>query len=394
MDGNDKWISADKRTDKLAIRFRVQGQQFFIASGLKDSPRNRELVRIKRDQIMADIALERFDPTLKSYEFRVDKYSSTKLVDLQQENKYKYDLVQLWEKFTTYKAALLEQTTILVRYRAIARYIHKLPTHSLDEAAQIRDWLLGNTTHTMAWENLMMYSHCCDWAVNSGLISDNPFIRLKIPKPKKSEDDYRAFTLEQRDLIIAAFEVHRVHSHYAPLVKFLFWTGCRLGEAFALTWGDVQANCTRIHFNKSCNLYHINKGTKNNKRRVFPTAGDSRLQQLLISIRPQSPPPNQLVFTSKLGKPLSSDIIQNFWNGVSNKQNNKTYFYPGVVRELATQSKCPYLKPYATRHTFATWAITSGVSPDKVALWIGDKVQTVLQHYCHPNVVDSECPDF
>jgi len=37
----------------------------------------------------------------------------------------------------------------------------------------------------------------------------------------------------------------------------------------------------------------------------------------------------------------------------------------------------------------ATWAITSGVSPDKVALWIGDQVETILRHYCHPNLVDS-----
>ncbi|WP_242038916.1 hypothetical protein [Anabaena lutea] len=50
--------------------------------------------------------------------------------------------------------------------------------------------------------------------------------------------------------------------------------------------------------------------------------------------------------------------------------------------------------PYSTRHTFATWAIASGITPDKVALWIGDEVATVLKHYCHPNVVEADCPDF
>ncbi|WP_228058291.1 hypothetical protein [Nostoc sp. LEGE 12447] len=54
----------------------------------------------------------------------------------------------------------------------------------------------------------------------------------------------------------------------------------------------------------------------------------------------------------------------------------------------------PYLKAYSTRHTFATCAIAFGVSPEKVAYWIGDNVQTVLRYYCHPDVTKSECPDF
>jgi integrase len=71
------------------------------------------------------------------------------------------------------------------------------------------------------------------------------------------------------------------------------------------------------------------------------------------------------------------------------------YKYSGVVQSLADEEKLTYLKPYATRHTFATWAIiSSGISPDKVALWIGDTVETVLKYYCHPEIVSAECPDF
>jgi integrase len=232
--------------------------------------------------------------------------------------------------------------------------------------------------------------------MSSGLISDNPFEKLKIKKPKKrsTTEDYRAFTLAQRDLIIQVFESHRLYAHHAPLVKFLFWTGARLGEVFALTWGDIQKNCTRIEINKSCNLYAVKKGTKNGKRRTFPTAEGSKLHQLLLDIKP--PPelyrPSDLIFRSSTGRPLNTDILQNFWNGYSNGRESK--FYPGVVRSLAAEGKCPYLKPYACRHTFATWAIASGITPDRVALWIGDEVTTVLKFYCHPDVVSSECPDF
>ncbi|PAX56513.1 hypothetical protein CK510_10225 [Brunnivagina elsteri CCALA 953] len=37
---------------------------------------------------------------------------------------------------------------------------------------------------------------------------------------------------------------------------------------------------------------------------------------------------------------------------------------------------------------------TLGVSPDKVAKWIGDRTETVLKYYCHPEVVEADCPDF
>ncbi|WP_225896084.1 tyrosine-type recombinase/integrase [Dendronalium phyllosphericum] len=393
----DKWISVDPRSNRLVIRFWVKGfdKQFFVSTGLSDTPRNRELARLRRDAIATDILLERFDATLSSYQLRPTRNS---IIQPQLISGYAYELGELWEKFTEFKKALLEPTTIAVRYKSTARYINKLPTQSLSAAPEIRDWLLQNTTHGMAWELLVSFSECCQWSINSGLIADNPFERLKIKKPKHSsqQEDSRAYTLEQRDAIIQAFESHRVHAHYADLVKFLFWTGARLGEAFALTWGDIQANSTRILISKSCNLCDYKKGTKNGKRRVFPTKQGSRLQQLLIAMRPalKDYNPNDLIFRSKQGTRINSAIMQRVWNGLPSKSGNRKYFYPGVVRELEALGKLPYLKPYSTRHTFATWAIAMGHSPDRVALWIGDEVSTVLKHYCHPNVVDSECPDF
>lgn len=392
----DKWISSDKRTGKLVLRFHVKGhgKQFFIATGLIDSPKNRELVRVKRDLIASDITLEHFDSTLQTYQFKASRYNPP----VSKNSLYSYDLKELWEKFTEFKKSLLERTTILGKYRGTYRYIAKLPTASLDSAPKIRDWLLANTTHFMAWSLLANFSECCTWAMDSGLIPHNPFEKLKIKKPRRKstqEEDYRAFTLEQRDLIINGFEQHRLYSCYAPLIQFLFWTGCRLGEAFALTWGDISPDCTRITINKSCNLYRVKKGTKNGKRRTFPTTPGSKLQQMLLERKPPAGVfhPTALVFPSKGGQPMNSGLLQRCWFKRTTYRNGRREF-PGVVGELASLGLVPYLKPYATRHTFATWAIANGVTPEKVALWIGDEVSTVLKYYCHPNVVDAECPDF
>lgn len=395
MKDEDYWICKDPDSKKLLLRFRVRGfsKQFFLSTGLKDTKRNREIVRSKRDAIANDIALERFDPTLESYRFRAGGKFTPKAIA---QPKYQYDLQQLWERYTEFQASQLEQTTILTKYHTIANHIERLPTRSLLEAPKIREWALANLTHYIAWNFLNYLSACCLWASDSELITDNPFDKLKIarPKHKSNNDDQRAFTLEQRDLIIKTFENHTSYSCYAPLVKFLFLTGCRPGEAFALTWADISIDCRRISINKSCNGHRILKGTKNGKKRVFPTQPGSRLQQMLLEYRPASYNPADLVFLSKAGRPMSSRLMFSFWHEWKSGGGERTYKYPGVVKALADAREVPYLSPYGIRHTFATWSISSGITADKVALWIGDTVETVLKYYCHPEVVSAECPDF
>lgn len=392
MKDEDYWIHKDPDSEKLFFRFRVRGfsKQFYFSTGLKDTKRNREIVRSRRDAIATDISLERFDPTLNSYRFRTSK------IELASPTPQQLNLQQLWEKFTEFKSTQLEETSILGKYKPISNYIRKLPTQDLAAASAIRDWMLKNYTHYMCWLLLNYFSSCCNWAVNSGLIINNPFAKLKIKKPKKSsqDEDFRAFTLEQRDLIIRSFESHPKYEHYAPLVKFLFFTGCRPGEAFALTWGDISPDCCRIVVNKSRNYRHILKGTKNGTKRVFPCQRGTKLQLLLLSLRPENPKPDDLLFRSKTGKRMNSDIMLDFWKEARSREGEKIYLRPGLVTRLASQGLIPYLPPYSCRHTFVTWAISSGNSPDKVALWVGDTVQTILQHYCHPEVVNAECPDF
>ncbi|MBD2388844.1 tyrosine-type recombinase/integrase, partial [Cylindrospermum sp. FACHB-282] len=361
--------------------------QFYLNSGLKDSAKNRAIVDSRWEEIQREISLGIFDPTLDRYRFGVKEIPEN----------IEYSLSDLWEKFTEFKSSQLEQTTLLGKYKSVGRYINRLPSQKLTDAATIRRWMLANFTGYMAWQLLGTFSSCCDWACKSGLITSNPFVNLKIQKPKKSsrdDDDFRAFTLEQRDIIIRAFESHPKHSHYTALVKFLFWTGCRPGEAFALTWGDISSDCCRISITKSKNYHRILKGTKNGKKRIFPCRSGSKLQSLLLSMRPADAKPTDSVFLSKIGKQMNSDTMDAFWREGRSQRGKVVYQYPGVVRELAAEGKVPYLKPYATRHTFATHAISSGISLDKVAYWLGDNTATVLTYYCHPEVAASDCPDF
>jgi integrase len=378
----DKWITVDPRSGKLLLRFRVKSfpKQFQISTGLKETKRNRDIVRLRRDAISTDISLGQFDPTLERYQFRTSAIKPAPIPP-----KSKMDLGDLWEMFTEFQSTQIEATTIYATYKVVSRTIDRLPSRLLSDAPKIRNWLMENTSQFMASKYLLRFDQCCRWALDEEIIKANPFENLKIKKIKHSTGKCRAFTIEQRDIIISTFDSDDRFSHYSNLLKFLFWTGCRHGEAFALTWKDISPDCLRINISKAKNLLGIEKGTKNGKTRVFQCSPGSKLHSLLLSMKTGSR--DALLFSTKRGRPLTSSALSHAWNRDGKNQI-------GVVKGLANSGKVPYLNPYATRHTFATWAIASGNSPDKVAYWIGDNVNTVLRYYVHPEATKGECPDF
>jgi integrase len=374
------WINPNRKKKILALRFRIKGysKQFFLSTGLIDNARNRSLVRLRRDAIELDIILGNFDDSLEKYKFNFNQSPPAKKIEKPQE----ITLLEIWDKFSQFQETQIEKTTILNKYRQVKNSIVKLPTQSVNSAVAIRDFVIKNLPKISANITLNYYHQACEWAVINGFLKENPFEGLKTKKPRNASK-IKAFTVEQRDIIISAFESNSKYSHYANLVKFLFLTGCRSGEAFALTWNDISLDCRKISIDKSCNFKRIKKSTKNGKSRVFPVAENSKLHKLLLSMGRK----DGLVFRSIEGLPITSHLFYPIWKGYPGS--------PGLVWQLFQDGKLPlYLRPYAARHTFATWAIASGATPDRVARWMGDSLKTILDYYCHPEIVDGDCPDF
>jgi hypothetical protein len=66
------------------------------------------------DAIGTDIALERFDSSLNSYQFQANNDSAA-LVPQKLQAKYAWDLQQLWEKFTDFKS----------KFKSLKRNLHR-----------------------------------------------------------------------------------------------------------------------------------------------------------------------------------------------------------------------------------------------------------------------------
>lgn len=95
-------------------------------------------------------------------------------------------------------------------------------------------------------------SKCFNYAYYSGYISKMPAVNLKIPKTKNTtvitrQAPHVYLTKEQLSAIFNRFPVGS--SSYLPLLIGLH-CGLRLGEAFALTWDDIDFTNKRISINK------------------------------------------------------------------------------------------------------------------------------------------------
>jgi integrase len=270
---------------------------------------------------------------------------------------FSLSLSELWEKYTAYKAQHLAATTIKKDFAVVARHIQQT-CGDLNQAQKIRSQLIELTTLRSAKKSLMQINACCIWAVDFGLIQNNPFEKLKI-KARKPPADIQPFTEQERDRITSAFK--EKEEFYAPLIEFLFLTGCRPSEAIALRWRHIDADLTRINFCEAF-VYGVAKGTKTGKSRIFPI--NSKLRSLLTVIKSKQTRGDDLVFPSKSGLIIDEhNLVRRQWNS---------------ILEGLDITRRPL---YNCRHTFISFCLGKGVQVKQVALWCGNSPRTIWEHY-------------
>lgn len=125
--------------------------------------------------------------------------------------------------------------------------------------------------------------------------------------PKYTHKPGRALT----QLEIAKLIKLSQHTHYHPLLLFLLDTGCRLGEALGLDWGDLQHG--KITISKAYN--QNNKASTMTQVKTFrgirQITLSSNMNQILAPLRPKD---SKLpIFTSPEGCRVSRWNLRRWW---------------------------------------------------------------------------------
>lgn len=355
-------VQIERFRDSIRLRWRSNGKRYSLTIG-KDSKDAIKAARIRAEEINSDITFNRFDATLSKY----GKNKPTVLELIIPEaipaiRAKEISLRNLWDKFLEDKLPHLKAKT-QDEYRNFTRLLDKVEEKGSAisfNALETKHALLSITTADQTRRMLQYFSACCGWGMKHRLIAENPYKGLASDMPKRSSitnPTPNAFTPEEREATIEAFKNDTRpgmnYPHYAPIVEFWFFTGCRPSEAIGLCWENVSLDCSQVVFDGSIQTINgvqiRSEGSKNNK--VRSVAVSSRVQNLLLSIRPEDFNPKQFVFPSPTGRAINyPNFLSKIWHKVVDPIKSDT-------------------TPYNCRDTFITMQLLNGVPSAVIANW-------------------------
>lgn len=396
-------VGNDKGSLRLQFSTRVSQEfygkrQAYKGLGRSDTPENQQWADGIARRIQADIDYPDgglFDPTLAKY---LDIKPMLATVTHLPTAKPLPKLGELWQEFSDWKLSTgqIKKTTYNKKYccdftNILSSYLDK--TFDFQTASEIIKAFLVKQKNKVTIKTVLgLLSEMCQRAITQKLLTEDYFAEVNkhysIPKKSKQlseAEDYCSYTIEERDLIINHMRNHnrRVINQMTDIVEFLFLTGCRHGEAFALKWKYIKFNTEWIIFKESYDTRtKITGSTKTDVDRLFKMQGMNRLINLLKRLYGNGQNPEDFVFKTKSGKQIDTTMLKHSWlYSKAQGDNGKTYTYLGVVSELAEQGRVKYLKPYSTRHTFISIQANNGADLKLLADSCGNSVDVIIEHY-------------
>ena len=343
-----------KRADgRYQVSFRFNGKKYYgYGSTQKEAAQQAET---KKRELEKGIYIKAADLTLNQYHER-------------------------WEqaRLDTVKEATIRKQAI--EYKAVADVaIDKANTLFGDikiidiEPQMIKDLqkILINTSRE---SGLMKYNtntvngimnlvkHILNDAVKERIIVWNPCCTIKPLTRKEAlarDTIHKALSKEETQ----KFFCNASESWYLNLFKFLLSTGCRIGEACALKWTDIDSSKNVIHIRRTLTkdvngVYRIGDTTKTKDgRRDIPLT--QNIKQAIESQREY-----QILYNHSLR--IDGVIFTSPENNIVNGTC--------VNREIARICKAAEIRRFtahAFRDTFATRAIESGVNPKTLQVIMG-----------------------
>ena len=160
----------------------------------------------------------------------------------------------------------------------------------------------------------------------------------------------RVLTGDELDWLLDTARTHAAGAF--PLILFLADTGCRIGEAVALRWSDVDLDARTARIERS--IDHLGRLGPTKTRRARVVELSSRLAETLGERRPEVFGERTLVFPNNVGNPLDS-------------RNFASRDFARIVRLALGPAR--HVTPHDCRHTWVSRHLAAG-TPIK---WIQER---------------------
>ncbi|MEL7068613.1 MAG: site-specific integrase [Cyanobacteria bacterium J06581_3] len=357
------------------IDFTLEGKRKRFYPGTKDEITAKQLIK----RMAYEWESGRFDVSLKSYKLKNRTQPKAKTLSKERDN-IPQTLLDLWDGWVD--SLYLAQSTKNGHYHLIRQAIKQHDPQAFDVLWFVE---LREVWSVSTWSGRKSYlKSCIDWAIEEGLFTDkNPYKTLK-PLKKATPDRIKPFSPEEIRKILQALDSNEFchpcnrykHSHYSPFVRFLFITGCRLGEATGLTWDCINFENRTVVIKQALGkdmsaspnkTRKVLKETKTGQVRYIPMNDSlSALLEMLFheSENDQHNSHGGFVFRGHRGKYIdTASFRRNVW------------------RPILEQLGIEYRYPYQTRHTVLS-VVTSSHGLLAAAKLAGHKnLDMVSRHY-------------
>lgn len=335
----------------IQLKFTVSGKRYSlnpIPGGTYGEPRAMDTARAIATRIHNDRLAGHFDPSLTRYRLEPKAAPKPTLTSL-------LDLWDLWVDTLDLPAA-----TKAGHYEAVRRMIAKAAPDLKDTGWLTRSPLAPATIN----KRLSSLRSCLNWAIKSGKACENPWLTVKSRKADRKP--IRPFGPGEIREICAGFD--SLAPSYAPFVRFLFLTGCRLSEAIGIRWSDIDLTAKSLTISSSLPIDRTGNGSqrvrKATKTGSIRTLGITPTLEKLL--RSQKATQGDLVFHSPKGYPVSAQNLRRAW-----------------VKVLKAHG-VPYRRLHVIRHTVLSMAVEQGTPLTGVAYLAGHKnTRMVIETYGH-----------
>lgn len=157
-------------------------------------------------------------------------------------------------------------------------------------------------------------------------------------------------------------------------ILICLFTGIRIGELCALTWGDVSFETETIHIHKT--MQRLQTSMENKKTKIFISEPKSQcsirdipLPSVLLKRLPEAGTPDSYILTGSPYKYIEPRTMQNHF------------------KKILAECKIDDANFHTLRHTFATRCVEGGFDIKSLSEILGHaNVNITLNRYVHPSM--------
>lgn len=203
-----------------------------------------------------------------------------------------------------------------------------------------------------------------EYAINLGLIQYNPLAHVMMPKRAKkatNSDTVKMYSKEQLKALfgyVNSLKPNYSNDYNKTLLRFLFYSGCRISEALALDWSDIDFENNNVLINKT--LSQTKHGYKISSPKTDKSAAKVTLDAETISLLKKWQI-NQRKYMLSLGITDPTMIFCGIY-----KQMITHHAIYARMLTITDKSGVPFLGLHVTRHTHASLLLDAGASMKEV----------------------------